>query len=102
MKPSRTGLSGLPSFPTPLGSAILKRTIKILLSLAFLALIAWSLRDQNPWEVIRRLDPAYAAWIALQTSRCLSYAHQQGVIHRDLKPENIFVIPGPTPAEDTV
>lgn len=48
------------------------------------------------------LDPRYAAWVALQVARCLSYAHEQGVIHRDLKPENIFITPGPTPAHDKV
>lgn len=61
MKPPRAAVCGTLVLPPPSGGAILKRTIKILLSLAFLALIAWSLRDQNPWEVIRRLDPAYAA-----------------------------------------
>jgi uncharacterized protein (TIRG00374 family) len=38
----------------------LKRTLKILLSLAFVATIAWSMRDQDLGAVARRLHPGYA------------------------------------------
>ncbi|HLW66026.1 MAG TPA: serine/threonine-protein kinase [Gemmataceae bacterium] len=46
------------------------------------------LREQGRWPWFDVLD------LAIQVTRGLKYAHDQGVVHRDLKPANILLVSG--------
>jgi eukaryotic-like serine/threonine-protein kinase len=52
------------------------------------------LREQGRWPWFDVLD------LAVQVTRGLKYAHDQGVVHRDLKPANILLMSGGMVRED--
>jgi serine/threonine-protein kinase len=44
----------------------------------------------------RRLDPATATEIGVQSSEGLDYAHRHGIVHRDVKPGNLMIVDRPS------
>jgi tRNA A-37 threonylcarbamoyl transferase component Bud32 len=56
--------------------------------------LAERLRDEG------RMDPQYAAAIAVRLCWALEAAHAAGVVHRDIKPANIILAPDPEVGEE--
>ena len=52
------------------------------------------LREQGRWPWLDVLD------LAIQVTRGLKYAHDQGIVHRDLKPANILLLSGGVTSDD--
>jgi serine/threonine-protein kinase len=44
-------------------------------------------------EARRKLPPARAVSVMMQTCSALAAAHQRGIVHRDVKPDNIVLVP---------